>query len=132
MLSFIQATTSNFYSSARRPLQATLFPYTTLFRSDLDPTPNTITVNVRSVNDAPSGADKTVAINEDSSYTFAAADFGFSDSNDSPANNLLAVKITTLPAAGTLKDNSVAVTTGQVIPVADINGGKLVFSPAAN
>src|SRR5436309_6299441 len=116
MLSFIQATTSNFYSSARRPLQATLFPYTTLFRSDLDPTPNTITVNVRSVNDAPSGADKTVAINEDSSYTFAARAEDHTSEHQSPANNLRRLMITTLPTAGTLKDNSVAVTTGQVIP----------------
>ena len=67
---------------------------------DLDPSPNTITVNVTPVNDAPSGADKTVITNEDTAYTFTVADFGFSDPNDSPANALLAVKITTLPGAG--------------------------------
>src|SRR5439155_136961 len=66
--------------------------------------------------------------------TFAAADFGFSDPNDTPANSLLAVKITTLPSAGsgTLTDNGVAVTAGQFVSVADINAGKLVFTPAAN
>ena len=32
---------------------------------DLDPTPNTITVNVTSVNDAPAGTDKTVTTLED-------------------------------------------------------------------
>ena len=56
--------------------------------------PKTITVNVTSVNDAPAGTDKTVTTLEDTAYTFSAADFGFSDPNDTPANNLLAVKIT--------------------------------------
>ena len=49
---------------------------------DLDPTPNTITVNVTAVNDAPAGTDKTVTTLEDTAYTFAVADFGFSDPND--------------------------------------------------
>ena len=55
---------------------------------DLDPTPNTITINVTAVNDAPAGTDKTVTTLEDTAYTFTAADFGFSDPNDSPANTL--------------------------------------------
>src|SRR5205814_9314684 len=64
---------------------------------DLDQSPNTITVNVTAVNDAPAGADTTVTTLEDATYTFTAADFGFSDAIDSPANSLSAVKITTLP-----------------------------------
>src|SRR5204862_7594948 len=86
---------------------------------DLDQSPNTMTINVTGVNDAPAGANKTIAILEDHSYTFTVADFGFSDPNDSPANNLLAVKITTLPSAGsgTLTDNGVAVSAGQFISV---------------
>ena len=99
----------------------------------LDPTPKTITVNVTAVNDAPVGTSKT---SHDDSRTqptrSASADFGFSDPNDNPANTLLAVKITTLPAAGTLTDNGVAVTAGQFVPVADITGGLLKFTPAAN
>ena len=47
-------------------------------------------------------------------------------------NALAAVKITTLPGAGSLTDNGVAVTAGQFVTVADINAGKLVFTPAAN
>jgi hypothetical protein len=97
-----------------------------------DPTPNTVTFNVTSVNDAPAGADKTVTINEDGSYTFATADFGFSDPNDTPANTFAAVEITTLPAAGALTDSGHAVTAGEAILVADIAGGELVFTPAAN
>ena len=88
----------------------------------LDPTPKTITVNVTAVNDAPVGTSKTVTTLEDTAYTFTVADFGFSDPNDNPANSLLAVKITTLPTAGTLTDNGVAVTAGQFVAVADISG----------
>src|SRR6185295_6068991 len=77
---------------------------------DLDQSPNTMTLNVTSVNDAPSGTSKTLTTLEDTVYTFVAGDFGFSDINDSPANTLLAVKITSLPLAGTLTDNGAAVT----------------------
>ncbi|RZL01887.1 MAG: DUF4347 domain-containing protein, partial [Rubrivivax sp.] len=99
---------------------------------DLDMTPRTMTVNVTSVNDAPVGADKTVTANEDTAYTFAAADFGFADPNDSPANTLSGVRITTLPATGSLTLNGVAVTAGQVISSANIAAGLLKYTPAAN
>ena len=59
-----------------------------------------MTVNVTAVNDAPAGTNNTVTTLEDTAYTFTAADFGFTDPNDTPANALLAVKITTLPGAG--------------------------------
>jgi hypothetical protein len=56
-----------------------------------------MTVNVTAVNDVPAGTNNTVSTNEDTPYTFAAADFGFTDPNDSPANALSAVKISTIP-----------------------------------
>jgi len=99
---------------------------------DLDQSPNTITVNVTAVNDAPAGANKTVTTLEDTAYTLTAADFGFSDSSDAPANALSAVKVSTLPTAGTLANNGVAVTTGQFVSVANINSGLLKFTPAVN
>src|SRR6185436_18707230 len=99
---------------------------------DLDASANTITFNVTSVNDAPAGTDKTITTLEDTAYTFTTADFGFTDPNDSPANTLLAVKITTLPAAGSLTLSGVAVTAGQSIAVASITGGQLVYTPGAN
>ena len=37
---------------------------------DLDPSPNTMTINVTAVNDAPAGTDKTVTTLEDTAYTF--------------------------------------------------------------
>src|SRR5207248_1215594 len=54
------------------------------------------------------------------------------DPSDSPKNNFLAVKINSLPTAGILTDNGTAVTVGQSVPVADLTGGKLIFTPAAN
>ncbi|WP_292933298.1 cadherin-like domain-containing protein [Noviherbaspirillum sp.] len=95
---------------------------------DLDATPNTMTIDVTAVNDAPAGTDKTVTTLEDAAYTFAAADFGFSDIN---GNALLSVKITTVPGAGALTNNGVAVNAGDFVSKADIDLGRLVFTPAA-
>ena len=68
---------------------------------DLDQSPNTMTINVIAVNDAPSGADKTQSRRWKTRPTASRlADFGFSDPHDNPANTLSrSVKITTLPAA---------------------------------
>ena len=93
---------------------------------------DTFDLSVNSVNDPPQGADNTVSTNEDTAYTFAAADFGFSDPNDSPPNAFLAVKITTLPSVGTLTNNNVAVNAGDFISVANINANLLKFTPVAN
>jgi ELWxxDGT repeat protein len=99
---------------------------------DTDATARTMTVSVTPVNDAPTGTAKTVTMLEDGTYTFVAADFGFRDANDTPANTLLAVKIATLPAAGRLTNNGVAVTAGAAVTAADITAGRLKFAPAAN
>ena len=91
---------------------------------DLDASPNTMTVNVTAVNDAPRRHRTTPSPpTKTRAYTFSAADFGFSDPNDTPANTLNAVRISTLPGAGTLTNNGVAVSAGQTITVADINAG---------
>jgi hypothetical protein len=82
--------------------------------------------------DAPIGIPKTVTTPEDTIYTFVAADFGFTDPGDSPANSLLAVEIVTLPGVGSLTNNGVAVTAGDFIPVANITGGLLKFTPVAD
>jgi Ca2+-binding RTX toxin-like protein len=97
---------------------------------DLDPTPNTITIDIAGVNAAPAGTDATVATNEDTARTFTAADFGFSDPVENNAFN--AVKITTLPGAGSLTNNNVAVNAGDFVSIAAINAGLLKFTPAAN
>ena len=89
-------------------------------------------VAIVAVNDAPSGADHTVTTNEDTAYSFSAADFGFSDAQDSPANSLLAVEIASLPTAGQLLLNGVAVTVGEFVPASEIALGHLTFVPAAD
>jgi VCBS repeat-containing protein len=91
-----------------------------------------VSVSVTSVNDAPSGTNNTVSVNEDTTYTFHTSDFGFSDPNDTPANSMLAVKIISLPSAGTLLYEGTAVATGQLIDASDIAGDELRFVPATN
>ncbi|HEX8582890.1 MAG TPA: hypothetical protein VF680_00585 [Allosphingosinicella sp.] len=82
-------------------------------------------VYVYGINDHPAGADKTLTILEDATYSFAATDFGFTDVD----SNFAGVRITTLPgAAGTLRLNGVAVTAGQVIAAAGIP--MLTYTPA--
>jgi hypothetical protein len=95
---------------------------------DLDASPNTITVNVSAVNDAPAGANNTITTAEDSTYTFAAADFGFSDAAE--GDTLNAVRITTLPGAGSLTLSGVAVVAGQTIAAGNLNN--LQFTPSAD
>jgi Bacterial Ig domain len=89
-----------------------------------------MTINVTGVNDAPAGTDNTLTMLEDGTHTFAAAEFGFTDPNDSPANALQAVVITTLPAKGTLKLSGAPVTAGQEVAAANIPN--LTFQPVAN
>jgi len=96
---------------------------------DMDASANTMTVNVTAVNDAPAGASATVTMLEDTAYTFSAADFGFTDVD---GNNFLSVKMTTLPGAGTIRNNGAAVSAGDFITKSDIDLGRLVFTPATN
>jgi uncharacterized delta-60 repeat protein len=81
-------------------------------------------------NHAPSGANKTITIDEDSTYTFSASDFGFTDPNDTPANTLLAVKITSVPSSGFLYRQTQLgpVVSGQVVPISET----LSFVPIPN
>jgi hypothetical protein len=85
-------------------------------------------VEVLPVNDAPAGADKTIAVTQNTSYTLSPADFGFTEPVDSPANALLSVTIASLPANGVLALNGVAVAAGQVVAAANI--GQLTWTPA--
>jgi len=66
------------------------------------------------------------------SRAYPLADFGLTDPKDSPANVLLAVTLNTLPAGGSLSLNGVAASPGQSVAAADIAGGLLRFTPAAN
>ena len=90
---------------------------------------NTLTINVTPVNDPPTGTNATLTTLEDASLTVSAANFGFSDVD---GDALAKVMITTLPTVGTLKYNALAVTLNQEITKADIDAGKLQFTPFAN
>ena len=90
-----------------------------------------VTVTFQGHTTPPAGADHTVTMVEDVSYTFTAADFGFSDAD---GGQFAGVVITTLPgsAAGQLLCRNTAVTAGQFITAADIAAGMLIYAPADN
>ena len=98
--------------------------------SDAYPSSGAVAMSV--VNAAPTAADQTVTTNEDTAYTFSAADFNFADTDT--GNTLSNVKIVTLPASdkGTLKLDTTAVTAQQSVSKADLDADKLTFTPAAN
>jgi VCBS repeat-containing protein len=79
------------------------------------------------VNDAPSGADKSVTIFEDQPRTFSAADFGFTDVD---GHSFAGIVVTTVPGAGTVFLDAVALAAGAFVSAADIAAGRLTFVPA--
>ncbi|MGY8871988.1 MAG: LamG-like jellyroll fold domain-containing protein, partial [Pseudomonadales bacterium] len=98
-------------------------------------------ITVNNINDAPQGANNTITTPEDVDYVFTASDFGFTDSNDSPANNLLNVIISAAPTVGTLyidTNGDALVDGGETIvdldsvAIADIIAGKLKFKPTTD
>jgi Putative Ig domain len=70
----------------------------------------------------PVGADRSVALSEDGSYTFGAADFGFTDPDDVPGHNFDRIKLTTLPTRGSLKLDGIPATAGGVISMKPVPG----------
>ncbi|HYW14845.1 MAG TPA: tandem-95 repeat protein, partial [Allosphingosinicella sp.] len=91
-----------------------------------------ISVTVDQVNDEPAGTDDGANAVATVPYVFLAMDFsdGFSDSID--GDSFAGVKITTLPAVGTLKLNGVAIAAGDTITLAQLDNGELTYdSPAA-
>jgi subtilisin family serine protease len=95
-----------------------------------DPSPNTITLNVTCVNDAPAGTDATVTVIEDGQHALTASEFGFTDPDSGDA--LSAVRVDTLPGAGALRLSGNAVTAGAVVPASAITSGNLTYSPPAS
>ena len=91
--------------------------------SEVYPNPGTIAANT-----APTAANGTVTVDEDTSYSFQAGDFGFVDSDRGDA--LASVKIPALPAAETLALDGSAVTADQEIAASEF--GKLTYTPPAN
>src|SRR5258705_480913 len=94
-----------------------------------------MTVNVNSVNDAPTAVASTVTTNEDQDYVFAGADFSFTDANDSPANGLAVVFLMIRrPPRSPLFPYTTLFRSDlpKSVSAADLAANKLVFRPAAN
>ncbi len=81
------------------------------------------------LNQAPHGADKTIAATEDVAYTFGVADFGFADAAGQ-SNALKTVIITQLPTLGSLKLDGTDVTAPRSFTPAEL--AKLTYTAAPN
>jgi choice-of-anchor C domain-containing protein len=88
-----------------------------------------IAVTVNSVNDEPVGTDSSDTTIENVVLVLATTDFsnGFSDPID--GNGFAGVKITVLPATGTLKLNNVAISANDFISKAELDLGHLTYTP---
>ena len=92
----------------------------------------TLSISGNVIHHAPDGTDVTLTANEDAALTLSVANFGFNDLQDIPADSPQGVFITSLPTAGTLRDNGQIVAPGQFIPVGDISLGLLKYTPPAD
>ncbi|MBI2668467.1 lamin tail domain-containing protein, partial [Candidatus Woesearchaeota archaeon] len=90
----------------------------------------TYTLTVVNENDAPTGADKTITLQEDTPYTFLATDFGFADIDQ--GDTLKSIKVTGLETKGALQLSGADVVLNQIISVADIAAGKFTFKPGSD
>ncbi|MEI7900197.1 MAG: tandem-95 repeat protein, partial [bacterium] len=89
-----------------------------------------MTVNVTPVNDVPTSTGASAILPTGTDKTFAAGDFPFADVDAGDA--LSAIRVTSLPAHGTLNLNGTPIISvpGAAIPVATI--GNLTYTPAIN
>ena len=86
-------------------------------------------IEVANVNDAPVPQPGTISLVNDSTHTFAAADFDYTD-RDSPRDNLASVQLPAAPSVGTLSLGGALVTAyPRTVAAADI--ATLVYAPAA-
>ena len=97
----------------------------------LDSNVATVTITVTPVNDAPAGTDTTVATERGYRLHLHGRQLRL-HAMGTRSTPMSAMRIDTLPAAGTLTLNGAAVAANDLIAVADINGGLLQFTPAAN
>ena len=77
---------------------------------------------------APTGADRTLILDEDESRVLRAEDFGFSDPDE--GDSLAAVRLTRLPEAGALTLGGVPAAADRTVGRAALDAGALRFAPA--
>ncbi len=97
----------------------------------------TLGETVTSISDAPVAVDSTASANEDQTITFTLAHFQYTDANNSPADDLASITITSTPAGGTLTlvgTGTITPTGGSPVTVtrAQLMAGNLKFIPTAN
>lgn len=102
--------------------------YTSTLKSDLV---EDVTITLNPVNDSPLSEDVEILIGSKEN-DLAASNFKLTDPKDNIPHTLKAVKITGIPAIGTLKLDNTLITAGQFIAIADISSGKLTFTPVLN
>ena len=88
----------------------------------------TLQVIVDPVNDAPTAANKTFNLDNGNAVVLSQGDFGFVDAVEHDA--FQSVIITSLPTAGKLLLNGVAVAANTEVSADDIAAGKLAFEPS--
>ncbi len=84
---------------------------------DLDQTENTLTFDVLTVNDSPSGIDHSISVLEDSIYHFSSLDFPFSDVEN---NSLYSVIFNALPDSGAMLFDDTPIVAGAQVSATDI------------
>ncbi|MEK1894684.1 MAG: type I secretion C-terminal target domain-containing protein, partial [Rhizobium sp.] len=89
------------------------------------------TAAVVSANHAPAGTNATMGLIEDKTYTFKAADFGYSDA-DGDAFAGVTVNAPASTSAGELMLGNVAITSATYVSAAEIASGMLTWAPADN
>jgi hypothetical protein len=97
----------------------------------IDNTPNTLTLDLVTQNSAPVGANKTITLLEDHSYTLTSTDFGFSDPNDTAhPNSLAALWLGGIYGHGVFTRDGQSFGNDRLVYAADIS--KLVYTAQAN
>ena len=91
-----------------------------------------VTLTVEPVNDPPRGTDRTITLLEDTAYTLQTTDFGFSDAKDNFANELLSVRVESVPERGVLMLDGVAVAPGSMVTAEHLASGFVHYVPPAN
>ena len=86
-------------------------------------------VTVNPDNDPPVAVDDALTTQEDTPLTITTASILGNDSDIDVGDSFESITITGLPADGELLLNGVPVTPGQVVSVADLDAGQLVFQP---
>src|SRR4029079_13835469 len=101
---------------------------------DLDPTPNTMTIDVRYWCGRPTfGLATNLYAFEGQTQSLSLEDFSLYDPQGGDLPDLRYVKVTviSLPAIGVLRDAGLPVTAGQIVSGDDIYAGLLTYTPSA-